>query len=264
MNEKRKIEVVPYNPAWPDMFEKEAARIHQALGDNCINVHHIGSTSVPGLAAKPIIDMIPVVRDILQVDQVEREIQTLGYTARREAGMLFRRFFYKDNMPRTHNVHIFEQGNAEIERHLMFRDWMRTHADDRQKYQELKQQLAEKFKYDIDSYCFGKDHFVAGIDTKTGFNGFRIVMALTQYEWNVYHRLIGRPTQKGDHHFHFVLYKGTKIVCAAYMEFLKDELAIIRSLATDDTDMRHDYDPYMKQQLKKWLNQKRRKLVSHL
>lgn len=253
MNEKREIEVVPYNSAWPDMFAAEATRIKQVLGDNCIGIHHIGSTSVPGLAAKPIIDIIPVVRDILQVDQAEKEMQALGYTARGEAGMLFRRFFYKDNMPRTHNVHIFEQSNAEIDRHLMFRDWMRSHADDRRNYADLKQRLAEKFTYDIDSYCFGKDQFVSEIDAKTGFNVLRIVMALTQYEWDSYHRLLGNPAQKSEHHFHFVLYKGTKIVCVAHMEFLEGETTQLNMRTTDEP-----YQIHMTQQLERWIIRKGR------
>ncbi len=261
MSQKRKIEVVPYNPTWADMFEKEAACIRQTLGYNCIDVHHIGSTSVPGLDAKPIIDIIVVVKDILQVDQAEKEMQALGYTARGEAGMLFRRFFYKDNMPRTHNVHVFEQGNVEIDRHLMFRDWMRNHPDDRKNYADLKQRLAEKFTYDIDSYCFGKDQFVSEIDTKTGFNGLRIVMALTQYEWDSYHRLLGNPAQKSEHHFHFVLYKGTKIVCAAHVEFLEGETAVIRSLTTDGADKCHYYEVYMQEQQEKWISHKKRKLL---
>ena len=257
---RRKIEVEPYNPDWPRLFEEESAQIMGALGDNCIMIHHIGSTSVPGLDAKPLIDMIPVVRDILQVDCAEKEMQALGYTARGEAGMLFRRFFYKDNIPRTHNVHIFEEGNAEIDRHLMFRDWMRNHTDDRKNYADLKQRLAQEFTYDIDSYCFGKDQFVSEIDTKTGFDGLRIVMALTQYEWDSYHRILGHPAQKDERHFHFVLYKGTKIVCAAHVEFLEDETAVLKALATDELYQNFEFDAHMMSQLEKWVTHKERKL----
>src|SRR5580698_1970268 len=87
----RTIEVVPYNPEWPQMFEAEAALIKKALGDNCIAIHHIGSTSIPGLSAKPIIDILPVVKDILKVDA--KPIEALGYQAKGENGMAFRRYF---------------------------------------------------------------------------------------------------------------------------------------------------------------------------
>lgn len=247
MSEKRKIEVVLYNPAWVDMFNHEAAHIKQALGENCINIYHIGSTSVPGLAAKPIIDIIPVVKNILHVDLLQKEMEALGYTTRGEAGMLFRRFFYKDNMPRTHNVHIFEQGSAEIDRHVLFRDWMRNHADDRESYATLKQKLAEKFVDDIDVYCLAKEHFISDITAKTGFDGFRIVMALTSYEWDSYRQFFDEPLQKNDSFFHFVLYKGTKIMCAAHMELLNQNNVQLHISATDE-----DFNVYMTKQLERW------------
>ena len=89
------IEVVPYEPNWPMEFEQEAGQIKKALGDNCIEIHHIGSTSIPNLAAKPIIDMIPVVLDISKVDSANAAMQALGYEAKGEYGMLFRRYFQK-------------------------------------------------------------------------------------------------------------------------------------------------------------------------
>ena len=116
----RKVEIVPYNPSWPQMFEEESAKIKQALGENCIAVHHVGSTAVPGLSAKPVIDMIPVVLNIMKVDQVTQNMQSLGYEAKGEFGMLFRRFFTKEHVAR--NIHVFEQGNPEIERHLKLRN----------------------------------------------------------------------------------------------------------------------------------------------
>jgi len=117
------IKVVPYHPDWPQMFEGELAAIRQALGDNCLAVHHIGSTSVPQLAAKPIIDIIPVVKDILLVDVRVNEMEDLGYQAQGGHGVPFRRYFQKEVEVRTHNVHVFEEGNPEIQRHLNFRNW---------------------------------------------------------------------------------------------------------------------------------------------
>jgi len=85
----RKIEVVEYDPSWPELFEVEAERIKQALGHNCIRIHHIGSTSIPGLSAKPVIDMLPVVRDIQEVDKATKAMESLGYEAKGEYGMAF-------------------------------------------------------------------------------------------------------------------------------------------------------------------------------
>ncbi|MXJ74052.1 GNAT family N-acetyltransferase, partial [Escherichia coli] len=137
----------------PIQFEQEAEGIKKALGGNCIEIHHIGSTSVPGLAAKPIIDMIPVVLDISKVDSANAAMQVLGYEAKGEYGIPFRRYFQKGYNLRTHHAHIFERGNSEIERHLKFRDWMRAHPEDREAYACLKQELAHQHPYDITAYC---------------------------------------------------------------------------------------------------------------
>jgi len=89
----KNIHVIPYHSEWPQLFEIEAAKIKQALSDNCITIHHIGSTSVTGLAAKPIIDMVPVVKNITTVDSAAKKMLALGYEAKGEYGMLFRRYF---------------------------------------------------------------------------------------------------------------------------------------------------------------------------
>ena len=132
------IEILPYQTNWPQNFAIEAQHIKNALGKNCISIHHIGSTSVPGLAAKPVIDILPIVADITLVDGAPTlAMQEIEYTALGECGMLFRRLFQKGKALRTHNVHIFEEGNSEIERHLKFRDWMREHQEDRLAYAKL-------------------------------------------------------------------------------------------------------------------------------
>ncbi len=269
----RHIEVVPYNPNWPSAFKTEAAKIKQALGDNCIEVHHIGSTSVPELAAKPIIDMIPVVCDIGAVDKLAME--ALGYETMGEFGIPFRRFFSKSKDLRTHNVHVFEQGNLEIERHLKFRDWMRNNPKDRDAYAELKNNLAIKFPNDIKSYCIGKDDFIANIDAKAGWDGFRFVMAATPKELEAYHRIRreqifaplniiydeNHPTLTLKNHFHFILYKGSKIVSVIHVELLNQMQAAIRSLATDEPYKRNGYGGYIMQLVEKWIKTQGRNII---
>ncbi|HHL2052078.1 TPA: GrpB family protein, partial [Legionella pneumophila] len=169
------IKVVSYDSNWPVQFEQEAERIKKALGSNCIEIHHIGSTSVPDLVAKPVIDMIPVVLDISKVDGANAAIRALGYEAKGEYGIPFRRYFQKGDNRLTHHAHVFELGNPEIERHLKFRDWMRMHPKDREAYARLKQELARRYSDDITAYCLGKEDFIATIDKKAGFNGLRMV-----------------------------------------------------------------------------------------
>ncbi|PWY54028.1 hypothetical protein DGG96_19190 [Legionella qingyii] len=96
----RIVEVVSYNPLWPELFAAEAHQIKQGLGDNCIEMHHIGSTSVPGLSAKPIIDILPVVQDILLVDKASKAMEQIGYSTMGEYGIPFRAPDHHESDPR--------------------------------------------------------------------------------------------------------------------------------------------------------------------
>ena len=155
------VVVRDYDPAWPEQFELEAGLIRRALGENCLEIYHIGSTSVPGLAAKPIIDIMPVVRSLDGVDEARDALEALGYEYLGEFGIPGRRYLRKGGDERTHQMHIFAQGDgANITRHLAFRDYLRAHPDAREEYAVLKRALAERYPYDIESYCDGKDAFV--------------------------------------------------------------------------------------------------------
>ena len=164
-NGRQHIVVVEYNLEWNREFEKESALIKDVLGDNCIAIHHIGSTAVSGLAAKPIIDMMPVVKSLEAVDAVRDGLEALGYEYMGEFGIPGRRYMRKGGSERTHQVHVFREDDREnIERHLAFRDYLRTHDDARDEYARLKKELAVKFPYDIDGYCDGKDEFVKRLE----------------------------------------------------------------------------------------------------
>jgi len=162
----REVRIVPYDPNWTKKFLIESQDVKEALGDNCIAIHHIGSTAVPDLAGKPVIDIMPVVIDINLVDQYNNAMEKLDYTARGENGIPFRRYFRKGSVIRTYHIHVFQIGNSEIDRHIRFRDWMRNNAQDRQTYEDLKRDLAVKFPNDISAYCSGKDEFIRMIDKK--------------------------------------------------------------------------------------------------
>jgi GrpB-like predicted nucleotidyltransferase (UPF0157 family) len=157
----RKIIVVPYNPDWPVQFRAEAAKIAAIFGPDLVSIHHIGSTSVPGLSAKPIIDMMPVVRDIEGVDLFNPAMIRLGYQPRGEYGIPGRRYFVKgSDANRTHHIHIFALGNPEVNRHLDFRDYLIAHPAEAQQYAALKAELARQFPHDIEGYMAGKDDFI--------------------------------------------------------------------------------------------------------
>ncbi len=242
---KRKIDVVDYDPRWPELFESEAEGIKQALGSNCIEIHHIGSTSIPGLRAKPIIDILPVVRNIQEVDKAIRAMEALGYEAKGEYGMAFRRYFQKGGNVRTHHVHVYQEGDPEISRYLKFRDWMRSHPSDAESYAKLKVELALKFPHDILQYCNGKDAFVASIDAKDGYEGWRIVQALTDREWAAVRDLRQKCFFKSkadpftwtfthQDHIHFVFYKNAEIIGYAHLQLWPKNRAALRIIAIDE------------------------------
>lgn len=162
----RKVEVVPHDPKWQTAFENESKQVACALGANVVAVHHIGSTAIPNIYAKPIIDLLVEVKDITQVDEQSAAMEALGYKVMGEYGIPGRRYFRKDNEvgTRTHHVHTFEISSLEVERHLAFRDYLIAHPKDAQKYSELKRELAGKYPQNIDRYMDGKDGFIKEMD----------------------------------------------------------------------------------------------------
>ncbi|AIF42907.1 GrpB family protein [Virgibacillus sp. SK37] len=162
-----KIEVKEHNEKWERMFKEEAQRIKVIFGDELIDIHHIGSTSVNGLKAKPIIDIMPVVKHIGKIDLLNGQMAGIGYESLGENGIKGRRFFRKGGDNRTHHIHVFQVDNeGDIDRHLAVRDYLRTHCEDAKRYGHLKENLAKQFPSDIDSYAVGKDAFVKELEEK--------------------------------------------------------------------------------------------------
>ncbi|MGG6238477.1 GrpB family protein [Nodosilinea sp. AN01ver1] len=164
----RQVQVHPPNSRWSEDFTAEAARIALALGDNVVQVHHIGSTAIPNIYAKPVIDLLVEVNDINQVDGCNVAMISLGYEVMGEFGLPGRRYFRKDNAEgdRTHHAHTFQTGSFEIVRHLAFRDFMIAHPDCAQQYSDLKRALAAEYAEDIDGYMDGKDSFVKAMEQR--------------------------------------------------------------------------------------------------
>ena len=151
-----------YDPGWPTAFEREATRIRGALGDQVRLLEHVGSTSVPGLAAKPIIDIALAVPDSTDEDAYVPPMEAAGYVLRiREPDWFEHRKFERADP--ACNIHVFTVGTAEIERMLAFRDWLRSHDDDRLLYGRTKRDLAAReWKY-VQHYADAKTDVVAAI-----------------------------------------------------------------------------------------------------
>ncbi len=156
------VTLVDYDPGWPALFEHEARRIRAALGDLVRLVEHAGSTSVPGLAAKPIIDIVLAVPDSSDEAAYGPPMEAAGYVLRIREPEWFEHRLFRDTDPAV-NVHVFTDGTFEIRRMLAFRDWLRSHDDDRQLYEATKRELAARdWKY-VQHYADAKTDIVAAI-----------------------------------------------------------------------------------------------------
>lgn len=163
----RQIKVVPHGPNWSKVFKAEADELAAIFGHEVVAIHHIGSTAIPGISAKPIIDVLVEVHDIQKIDDFDEEMIKLGYQPKGEFGIPERRFFIKgDDVNRTHHIHMFQAGHPRVERHLNFRDYMIAHPEEGQAYSRLKEELARRFPEDIEGYMAGKDGFIKGIESK--------------------------------------------------------------------------------------------------
>jgi GrpB-like predicted nucleotidyltransferase (UPF0157 family) len=141
------IYLAPYDPAWPLLFSRLARQIQEALGDTILLLEHVGSTSIPGLSAKPIIDMVLAVADSSDELSYVKALEERGYTLRiREHDWYQHRLLKPPEIPG--NLHVFSAGCEEIEQMLAFRDWLRKHEDDRLLYEATKRDLAARtWKY---------------------------------------------------------------------------------------------------------------------
>jgi len=154
-----------YSPEWPLEFARESQRLKALWGDELVAVHHIGSTSVPGLAAKPIIDLLPLVHSIVGMDKRTPVLQQAGYAAWGEYGLPGRRFFTKDHDGfRTHNLHFYQADDPDVERHLAFCAYLRHHAQALQEYAALKGEVYARHPADIAAYSDGKDPWIKKVE----------------------------------------------------------------------------------------------------
>ena len=162
-----RILIVDYDTRWPELFGREAERIRAALGRRALRIEHTGSTSVPGLIAKPVIDMLLVVADSADENAYVPDLEAAGYLLRiREANWHEHRMF---NGPDTEvNLHVFSSGCPEIDRLLMFRDWLRSNPADRALYARTKQELAEKDWDNIQDYADAKTTVIQEIIARAG------------------------------------------------------------------------------------------------
>ncbi len=161
------VEIAEYDPAWPAEYERERELIAEALGDLAAAIEHVGSTAVPGLGAKPIIDIMVSVRSLAEGETCVGLLEGLGYEHKGEFGIPGRLYFRRlVDGNRSHQVHMVEIGSEFWERHLLFRDYLREHPEEAREYYELKVRLAAEFRADREGYTEAKTEFIRSAEAK--------------------------------------------------------------------------------------------------
>jgi GrpB-like predicted nucleotidyltransferase (UPF0157 family)/GNAT superfamily N-acetyltransferase len=263
------------NPDWPKMFEAEATNIKEALGeDNCIALHHVGSTSVIGLTAKPKIDIIAVVKPFTQVWQLAHMLQIfegLGYNHRGEFNIPFKYMFTKREGINV-NLHVLEENHPEIELTLLFRDYLRKNDTARNEYAVLKENIlsdpssSNKDNSIFSSYTLRKNDFILNILKKNGFNRQRFVKCAHYAEMEKAKHFrqkyffdkvpIDDPyiwTFNHPEHVHFILYQGTEIIAYAHVQLWPQKRAALRIIVIDTDKRNQGFGGQFLQLIEKWL-----------
>ena len=275
-NISKKVEVVPYNPEWGVMFDSEADRLRTTLQYACENLHHIGSTSIPGLSAKPILDIVVELSE--DADTIEEKLEAVGYQYKGEFNIPLRRFFNKKS-PFKVNLHVYTRGNPEIRLNLEFRDFLRKSEVHRLRYEALKMRLAldpsshEKVG-DFTKYTLGKNEFITDIISQTGFDSVCPRFCIHYAEWEAYHRIRQQQassmgseyniksliySSKTD--YHIVIYKGISIIGAVHIDNAIDELSYLRFFHIEDQSSGNGVVQNLSKFLESWATLHKRRIV---
>lgn len=157
------VQIIPYDPAWEILFATERARIAAAIGQQVLAIEHVGSTSVPNLAAKPILDIAIGVEALDDVPACVAPLTNLGYEYKGEHGLPERHYFTRGTPNRTHHLHMVVVGQYQWSTLVPFRDHLRRNPETLAQYQQLKEELAARFPHDRLAYTDGKAEFIQAV-----------------------------------------------------------------------------------------------------
>ena len=258
------------------MFEKEAEKTKQILGSHCVEIHHIGSTSVPGLSAKEDLDILCIV-DKLSSSLV---LQDSGYTFKGELNIPLRYYFSKNTEESKVNLHVVEPGHDFSALNLCFRDYLRSHEEVRKAYEDLKHKLVkdpssfERVNGKFPRYTLEKNDFIKSVLEQAGYNGLAVNFCTHYREWKVAKLFrqkyffdqvpITDPyTWTFDHpdHTHFVLYKGVDITGYAHIQLWPEQRAAIRIIVIDKLKRDQGFGQQFLSLIEHWLKEKNYKSV---
>ncbi|AIF43046.1 GrpB family protein [Virgibacillus sp. SK37] len=158
-----RIRLQEYNKNWAHLYKQETIELKSIFDDEVVRFEHFGSTSVPGMKAKPVVDIMCLVKDISKIDAYNTALKAIGYEAAGEWGISGRRLFRKGGENRTHHVHVYQNDHPEIDRHLIVRDYLRTHPKEATMYSRLKEKLAQEYN-DTRFYSKAKKPFIQELE----------------------------------------------------------------------------------------------------
>ncbi len=165
--ERGTVKLVKHNSKWERSFEREAKKIKKVFSEDALDVQHVGSTAIPGILAKPVIDIALIVPSLQKASRYEKKLQEIGYEIKNNDTRKERLFFTKGpERKRTHYLHIGEVGSGYGEDMILFRDYLCKHKDTAKKYSELKEQLAEQHQNTREIYTAQKEKFIEKIVKK--------------------------------------------------------------------------------------------------
>lgn len=269
MSQIKEVQLVPYNALWPAMFEQVAEEIKSALGGACISVEHIGSTSIPGLCAKDIIDVLCIASDL---NNSKRLIHA-GYVFKGELNIPLRYFYSKREKGLRINLHVVEKDHGFIGLNLCFRDYLRDTPEAADRYGKLKQDLAAnpenyvRANGNFGRYTLEKDAIIKALLREARYDGVAINFCTHFSEWEAYHRIKkseifdstafeydpNHLSTTSQHDFHFVMYVGVEITAIAHVELMGDGVAALRAIATDPHFRRKGYGSILLTLVEHWL-----------
>lgn len=251
------IHIVPYNSEWPHLFEMERRVIETALGEDVFLVEHVGSTSVPGLVAKPRIDIVAVAGDRYRSIQA---LEKVGYTYQGEWNMPLKAAFTKREETEV-NLHLFfELSHPEVELNLRFRDYLREHIDTREAYAQLKEDLlkdptSQHIPNEFPLYTLRKGPFIESVLRQMGYNRLRVLKANTEEQWSKVAEFRAKAEVKTDplreQHEHFVLYRGVDMI--GYADIALEALAAADVFEVEDPVDSIEAAAFFKDIISQWI-----------
>lgn len=171
---RKKVRLLSYSPEWKKLYKKEEKLLRSAIGEYVLDIQHVGSTSIPGCKAKPIIDIAVGVKSLKAGEKCIKPLERLGYEYKHAAGIKGRHFFAKGSeMYRTHYIHIEKINGKLWKNHILFRDYLCSHKAVVKEYNKLKEKLAKKYKDDRDTYTIKKEPFMKKVMKRIEREGFK-------------------------------------------------------------------------------------------